>query len=309
MSDVDAIPEAPVPEPPLTRKGVTSETLAANGIYRPDLKELVDKYGFKEEDGPGFIIPYHSRTGEPIIDGGRPYARLRRDTPKPDKFDKKKFVKYKQVFETDIHLYIPKGFDSNYKDSLVIVEGEIKALSLVEAGIPALAIGGFWSYQNKGILNPELADILRTHKPNRLLYLGDNDTSHNADFARAAVRMAKLVSPVWVVLPRIPVDQEKGIDDVRHELGPDFPSFWQKIVETSVLVSPKTDEVRLTIFLLEREIEKIAKFPKAKRDELLPRFEKIREFTSDEFKPKLQDFYARAGFKWQSGYRHSTKSP
>ncbi len=299
--ETTAIPETTGKNQPLSRRGVTAETLAANGIHRPDVKELVDKYGFN--DGPGFIIPYYDRKGNPIIDGDRPYTRCRVDTPveKPDKNGKLKARKYLQRFRTSLHIYVPKGFDSNYHDSLVIVEGEIKALSLVEAGIPTLAIGGFWSFQNNHILIPELAEILQAFKPNRLLYLGDNDTSHNVDFSRAAVRMAKLVYPVWVVLPRIPLDQAKGIDDVRHELGSDFLSFWQKIVKTSVLVAPSTDEVRLAVFLLEREIDKIASFPKTKRDELLPRFEKIRQFTTAAgYKEKFQELFARAGFKRSS---------
>jgi len=294
--DVAPIPEATGPNPPLTRKGVTAETLAANGVYKPDVKELVDKYGFN--DGPGFIIPYHDRKGNVIIDGDRPYTRCRVDTPveKPDKNGKLKARKYLQRYKTSLHIYVPKGFDSNYKDSLVIVEGEIKALSLVEAGIPALAIGGFNSFQKEGRLIPEFVEILQAFKPNRLLYLGDSDTSHNALFSKAAVKMARLVSPVWVVLPRIPVDHAKGIDDVRHDLGSGFLFFWEKIVDTAVLVSPTTDSERLSLFLLEREVDKIAKLPQATRGELLPRFEKIKKYTTKAFMPKFQELFARAGY-------------
>jgi hypothetical protein len=279
--DVDAIPKITAPNLPVTRDGVTSVTLAANGIYQPDETELELKWGYKK--GPGFIIPYFDRNGVLIIDGKIPFGRLRRDDTFLKEEEKKygvKPAKYLQRPYTEPHLYIPRGFDINYTDSLVIVEGEIKALSLVEAGIPALGIGGFYSFQNKGSLLPETEDLLKSLRPKRLFFLGDGDTSHNWQFSDGAVKMVVMATPLWspppwVLLPRIPIDSAKGIDDIRHELGPKFPAFWQSIVDTAVLISPQTDRNRLCLFLLEREIKEIATLPPDKRADLVRRFAKI----------------------------------
>ena len=281
--------------PPLTRPGVKPQTLAANGVHRPTMAELETVYGFKS---PGFIIPYLDRRGDPIMDGGRPFVRLRLDRTKRY-FDKKsrkeKAIKYLQLKGTRLHIYIPREFDKNYKGALVIVEGEMKALSLVEAGIPALGIGGFYSFQTKGEMLPELADLLAALEPKALFFLGDGDTSHNALFSDAAVKMARLAGPRWVLLPRIPIDEAKGIDDVREAKGDDFPRFWQEIVNSAVLVLANTCPKRLCLFLLEREIPKIASLSGDRRRELRPRIEKMGRFKKDILDDKYRSLVKRAG--------------
>jgi hypothetical protein len=280
----------------LIRPGVTSGTLAANGLDRPTSAVLLSTYGFK---WPGFILPYFDRHGVAVMDGGKPFVRLRLDTPLKSickKTGKAQEMKYYQHKGSQLHLYFPKGFDANYKDSLVLVEGELKALSLVEAGIPAVALIGFYGFQARGTLLPELTDLLLNLKPTRLFFLGDSDTSHNWQFSDAAIKMAKLVSPIEVLLPRIPISMPKGIDDVRDEIGSRFLDFWKEIVADAACVLATTSIKRLCLVLLEREISGFIKMNILERKKLEARIEAIGAYRRAELRDRYNGLIARAGF-------------
>ena len=92
---------------------------------------------------PGLWLPYHDLEGLPILENGKPYGRLRLDLPVGDK-------KYHQAAGTSVHIYIPLGLRRlSLSDDLVVVEGEFKSLALVEAGIPAVGISGFYGFRTK----------------------------------------------------------------------------------------------------------------------------------------------------------------
>lgn len=285
---------------PLTRPGVTPATLVANGLARPTTGILLATYGFKM---PGFILPYFDRARDPLLDSGRPFVRLRLDKPitSIDKVTgKEKIMKYFQHKGSKLHIYFPKDFDANYKDSLVLVEGEIKALSLVEAGIPAVALIGFYGFQTDRKLLPELVHLLDDLKPKRLFFLGDSDTSHNWQFTDAAIKMAKLVTPIEVFLPRIPIDMQKGIDDVREAIGTGFLPFWKKIEAQAIPVSETTDPKRLCLVLLENEIERIGQLSPSERKELLPRIQAIGAYKEKDLRDRYNGIIARAGYRLTS---------
>jgi hypothetical protein len=254
----------------LIRPGVTSGTLAANGLDRPTSAVLLSTYGFK---WPGFILPYFDRHGVAVMDGGKPFVRLRLDTPLKSickKTGKAQEMKYYQHKGSQLHLYFPKGFDANYKDSLVLVEGELKALSLVEAGIPAVALIGFYGFQARGTLLPELTDLLLNLKPTRLFF--------------------------EVLLPRIPISMPKGIDDVRDEIGSRFLDFWKEIVADAACVLATTSIKRLCLVLLEREISGFIKMNILERKKLEARIEAIGAYRRAELRDRYNGLIARAGF-------------
>lgn len=243
------------------RAGVSSASLDKNGIHRPSIEEIKACYDDSWE--AGFVIPYYklpATTGAPrdrvtdtyissvlIKDSTerinvktvKPYVRIRFDKPIND-------AKYKQAYGTTQHVYIPNSLDSLCCKELVIVEGEIKAISLVEEGIPAVGIGGIYGIQaKKDIKNPEfvklipeLKGILNQLGVEKVYYLGDGDTSLNWQFSDAAVKYSSLLAPLPVYLPRIPLDEPKGIDDVKAIKKTGFLSFWKKITKAASLVAP-----------------------------------------------------------------------
>lgn len=133
------------------RDGVQTETLIGNGIHRPTTAEINDFFDKKWPDG--FIIPYHDAGGGDIMDNDRPYARIRISAPGDG-------PKYLQSKGSKPHIYIPKGLSDLATDELVVVEGEIKALSLVEEGIAAVGIGGFYGLASNNVLIREIKDTL-----------------------------------------------------------------------------------------------------------------------------------------------------
>ena len=221
------------------RDGIQTATLIENGIHRPTAAEISEF--FNPYWPEGFIIPYHNAIGRKIFDNDKPYARLRLSNPRDGK-------KYTQSKGSKPHIYIPKGLSGLDTDELVVVEGEIKALSLVEEGVAAIGIGGFYSLASKKVLIPEAKDLLISLSVKKVFFLGDNDTSVNAQFSDAALVYSNLLhlvnptSPISIYLPRIPLDKPKGIDDVKGALGPAFRAFWDSIIKTAVHVPPFLDK-------------------------------------------------------------------
>ena len=72
-------------------------------------------------------------------------------------------------------LYVPAhGAPLPFGKTLVVVEGEIKAGALHEAGVKAVGIGGFSSAMSNGQIIPGLAKALAKWPPETLYFLGDN---------------------------------------------------------------------------------------------------------------------------------------
>ena len=58
--------------------GVSTKSLCDEGIYRPSMATLTE-LGFKSK---GYLIPYHDYEGNPILDNGKPFYRVRLDEAK-----------------------------------------------------------------------------------------------------------------------------------------------------------------------------------------------------------------------------------
>jgi len=259
----------------VTRPGITAATLKANGIEYLDTAMELMEYGFKD---PGTVIPHRKFPGgETVIDGENPYARNRLAKPQGKK-------KYHQNYGTTTHAYIPVGLSQHEVATLVIVEGEFKAMSLVEAGIPAVGMSGFYGYrygkdkEDAGQLVSELVAVLAVLKPKTILFLGDNDTALNFQFADAAVGFAKLVSKYTVIMPRIPLNMPKGIDDVREELGDKFDAFWKSIVADAIPVKGTDDRAELAEKMLRRELDHIRQADEQTRQECYQKLAKLSSF-------------------------------
>ena len=263
-------PVTVAPELKLQRPGIAPATLAAAGIEHIDGTTAQQRCGIPQ---PGLWIPYRNLDATPVEHDGKPYGRLRLDVPQGDK-------KYHQASDSPVHVYFPPGITARGKVlDLVIVEGEFKALALVEAGVPAIGISGFYGFGVASgehfIVNPGLVEALQVLAPKRILFLGDADTALNWQFSDAAVKLAHATETL-VALPRIPIDGPgKGVDDCRQSLRQGFPPWWDNIVGNAEPLNRDTSVDELAVRIVRREADAIAKLKGADREQALRRFIKF----------------------------------
>ena len=191
------------------RPGISLDTLELAGVRRVGEEEA---YRLCRLSASGAWILYQDVDGKPVLVNDKPYGRLRLDEPRGN-------MKYYQVPDSGSHVYIPYPFVERYKsgEPLYLTEGELKTLALAEEGYPSAALPGFYSYAH-GELLPELKALLNKLQPSKIYFIGDNDTSLNFRFSIAAVKLAELVAPIPVFLPRLPLNGPKGIDDFKAEV-------------------------------------------------------------------------------------------
>lgn len=235
------------------RPGISDALLSLAGVRHVDEVEAFAAVGFKAS---GLLIPYRDESGEALVVNGHPFFRLRLDVPTGS-------AKYLSPADSGCQLFIPPGLAALLKPgcTLGIVEGEFKALALIEAGFPCVGIGGITSacprdkVTREPALLPALAALIQSTKPARIAFIGDSDTALIHDFAREAVKLAALIS-VPVVLPRIPMDAPgKGPDDLREAWGNEFAAKWQDILNRPELITAQTKRAQLAVRLLKRERE------------------------------------------------------
>ena len=236
----------------VARPGVSPEFLARHNIRHVDEIQAESLTGFK---AAGILIPYAGLNSPELIVKDRPFCRIRLDKPRNG-------TKYLQAHDTGSQLFIPQG--PPFGKELVIVEGEFKAMSLCEAGIRVVGIGGITSAMKDGELIADLDRILRKYPIEKVLFLGDSDTALNFDFSREACKLARKLPEACILrLPRIPLSAPgKGIDDIREFLGDGFLDFWLDSVEKAVAVSSKTNPSALCVKLLLPELPTIKSSPR-----------------------------------------------
>ena len=196
----------------LYRPGISGETLETHQIVRVDEKESKFKTGIRAS---GLLIPYFCCKRKLVWCNSHDFFRIRLDDPIEG-------MKYHQRKGSGVHPYLPLGLwdlINEDVDSLVVVEGEFKALSLIEAGIPAVGISGFYGFADGDFLVRELSLLFDRFCPSEILFLGDSDTSVNWQFSDAAVKLKSILRNKGRIfrLPRLPLDGPKGIDDLREK--------------------------------------------------------------------------------------------
>jgi hypothetical protein len=254
----------------MIRPGISNEMLTRAGVRRVNADEAKALCDLAEA---GLWLPYRNIDGTAIQDGGNDYGRLRLETPCDGK-------KYHQAFGTNVHAYLPPTTEASTAGNrdLFVIEGEFKSLALAEAGYPAIGISGFFGFSEKGgeKLVPEMAAAIEYLRPATIYFCGDSDTALNYQFSVAAVRMAKLLQPMPVRLPRIPLNGPgKGADDCREVLKVEFENWWRKCVALAVVVKPDMEPASLAIELFEREQSAIPELAGAARSEAERRLVKL----------------------------------
>jgi hypothetical protein len=192
------------------RPGIRPETLKLNKIRNVDAETAFRETGLSRE---GILIPYHDHNQEMVYYEDHDFYRLRIKNPRGGH-------KYHQRKKSPINPYLPielcEVLDMDMS-TLVIVEGEFKALALAESGIPAVGISGFYGFASKGCILQELEFLIKNYGISEILFLGDSDTSLNWQFADAAVKLKDIYQDLIIRLPRLPLDGPKGIDDLKQE--------------------------------------------------------------------------------------------
>jgi len=250
-SDTDAASPDPAPRGDrhiralAKKRGIRAATLLDNGI-QARLENGVDD---------GFILPYwhldehgeRVRTEDPP---GKQYCRTRLSEEIAGDH------KYTQARGTRPHIYTPFGVEdllgeNPFRDldgvlRLLIQEGEMKALSVVETGFPSVGLGGITSFTDgQGALHPELATTIRVGGVEEVVFIGDTDAAINARFAQAACTMARQIREAGlkcrlrvVTLPFSGHPHCKGVDDWRQHLNDDceFRQQLMSLIDTSIEV-------------------------------------------------------------------------
>jgi hypothetical protein len=124
--------------------GLSEETIRAAGLYtESDPEKIGQLLGW---DGPApalgdcLVIPYFDKNGKPTD-----YRRLKPDCPRADADGNP--VKYESPRGEETPAYFPPGIGKTLKNPtapLLIVEGEKKALKLVQEGFPCVGLAGVW---------------------------------------------------------------------------------------------------------------------------------------------------------------------
>jgi hypothetical protein len=116
--------------------GISPEMVQRSQLVYLSEAEAKAEFGY---EWACYRIPYLDLDENPIN-----YNRYRLTVP----LDK---MKYFQPKGSVPHAYLPVGLKAmTGQDFLVVVEGERKAIALVEAGYPAVGIGGFYGFAPKG---------------------------------------------------------------------------------------------------------------------------------------------------------------
>jgi hypothetical protein len=254
------------PNAGFNRPGVTDAYLLAAGCHHVDENECVRLYGFK---AAGIAIPFRAMRGEPILDADKSFCRVRL-------YDETDSQKYSQRRDSGAHIYIPPGFKDRIKGStLILVEGEFKALALDEAGYCAVGLcginGAAGTVKHEGgeithQLHEELVLILEFHRPSTVEFAGDGDVLFNALFASEAAKLRRLICGskrfVWVeklLTIKPPCDGPKGFDDCRVVQGEQFNTWFDGLLQSALDIPAKATAAEIFFDLLNREKERAGK--------------------------------------------------
>ena len=244
--------------------GITSQFLLQNEVHLVTAAQANELCGFAVA---GTIFPYRNQENGSMVPLYDPtaqrFSRLRKTVVTTG-------GKYLQRRDTSVHPYFPINIlERGHLEDLVLIEGEKKALSLCDPhhrfSVPAVGLSGFYGFQSgrtegeEPKLVPELEDLMQLLRPKRIQCIGDNDTTFNHPFFQAVARLRLLLPDVELVLPRIPLNEPKGIDDCREKHGDKFEWFFRSIVEKAVVVDVEDTIDNLALRIAIPALEFVAK--------------------------------------------------
>ena len=205
----------------LRRSGLSDETIAGSGIVSMPGSVLSKHLGF-QAPGDGYSIPYSPDYTRFKIFGGE--------------------KKYLAPVGSGVYVYVPFNLPKVF-DTLVVTEGEKKALKACQEGIAAIAIGGvdMWSAQlkedrapttivnkdgevvviyPKTVETPVLPAILKLCEGKRVVVLADSDAADNQKVRRAMQLLAQAIAHQvscaavqYKACPHADTGAKQGLDD------------------------------------------------------------------------------------------------
>lgn len=226
----------------LRLSGLSDETIASSGIYSGSTDDGKEILGF-DPHSSGMVIPY-PRSGE---DSGKIYCRFKPDNPLTIGG---KLAKYFSPRGSRNHLYIPPGVKSVLNDqgaSLLITEGEKKALKAKQEGLDCIGLAGVWSWRTRGSdgkSGPLPEFDLIDWKGREVYIIYDNDAPRRKDIDAAERALAQELTSrgAKVSVIRLPGDtgRKVGLDDylLTHSTG----EFWQLPREDPLESPPKAGQ-------------------------------------------------------------------
>jgi len=202
----------------LHASGITDETIVVAGIYTASNGEIAKILGWQPKHcdwGSGIVYPY--------ADG---YSRVKLDFPRS--VDGKP-VRYESPKNAPNRAYFPPGFWELLPtaDTIVITEGEKKALAVTQLGIPCIGLVGVWGWQEKrqrldtgkAYGKRHLIDDLKriAWKDRNVVIVFDSDAVRNSLVQLAESRLAGMLTEkgASVKVARIPANgaSKVGADD------------------------------------------------------------------------------------------------
>ena len=195
--------------------------------YKPLLASSVKSLGFPE--AAGFRIPYFDINGKPTAFYRLRYLEsVRKKGFEAQTIDKKP-LRYMQPKGTaNLTYFTPhfvdwKNVSSDPQVGLIITEGELKAACACKMGIPAIGLGGVWSFRaekQKTDLLPDLKAIIWKGRNAYIAYDSDSVTNPAVMLAEKMLAEKMLELGAKVTIIRMPASQTQkvGLDDylVRH---------------------------------------------------------------------------------------------
>lgn len=204
----------------LAAREITPATIGANGLYSARPQDLARLCGRPVPDETsGLVIPYQ---------GCGDFARVRLFPPIATSDGHEQ--KFGQPAGSPVRLYVPAGVRDILQDSertIMVIEGEIKALALTQEGFPAVALGGIWNFRTKDLPDDVLIlDLEAVAWSGRIVYLPpDSDAWTNEHILHAVYRFARLLEArgatiLIVKLPTLDGQGKTGADDYLVAKGP-----------------------------------------------------------------------------------------
>jgi len=186
-----AITPTPTPTPAPTistiRPGISDAMLQRAGICHIDAQTAFERTG---EPHRGLWIPYRNLDGTDMMHAGKPFGRIRMDVPRGKQ-------KYHQEEKSTYRAYLPPALVEFPKGTpLYLIEGEFKALALVEAGFCAVGLGGIYGFgrDKSNVLLEEIRAVLEHFQPHYVHLVGDSDMCTNYQYSDAAIKLHKLIN-------------------------------------------------------------------------------------------------------------------
>ena len=193
----------------LQARGITQETIAANGLYSARPQDLPRLAGRLVPDGTsGLVIPYEGCEG---------FARVRLFPPILNADGQEQ--RFGQVQDSGVCVYIPAGVRrilANPEIPLNWAEGEVKGLAGTQAGRPTLALGGLWNWMRNGKPISDLDSIAHVDRDETLS--PDSDVWVRPDLLCPVYAFGKELESRGarirvVIIPPGPDGEKRGLDD------------------------------------------------------------------------------------------------